>query len=325
MWKITLIREKEIIGAPLGIKIVFGILSRVLTAAAGYLFIQRSMKAIAEGYMTGFSATSPFAYLAAVAAAALFIWPEMLFRSRKAMVCRIFYFYTVILFACVFHPSVTYYYYYSRYIVQYMFIILVMLGVVIENIRWSYIKYGIYIACTGIAIYLFTPYNKVLMENEDDTRISYEALDSLMKQFKKGDAVIVQPELMNQVFYALETATEAKVYTVLNGYIKHTVEVAGKTSDNVYFTSGDLKVPPGMEYKESMGLKLYSDSLEKYIQESDSKGTETRLDTERVTSIDSYVSYIVKAKESRLTSMPYPLEHGRDDYKIRIDRCIIEY
>ena len=200
-----------------------------------------------------------------------------------------------------------------------------MLGVVIENIRWSYIKYGIYIACTGIAIYLFTPYNKVLMENKDDTRISYEALDSLMKQFKKGDAVIVQPELMNQVFYALETATEAKVYTVLNGDIKHTVEVAGKTSDNVYFISGDWKVPPGMEYKESMGLKLYSDSLEKYIQESDNKGMETRLVTERVTSIDSYVSYIVKAKESRLTSMPYPLEHGRYDYKIRIDRCIIEY
>ena len=52
---------------------------------------------------------------------------------------------------------------------------------------------------------------------------------------------------------------------------------------------------------------------------------ETRLVTERVTSIDSYVSYIVKAKESRLTSMPYPVEHGRYDYKIRIDRCIIEY
>ncbi len=325
-------RDKDDIKSPLWFKIIFGVIARLLTLGAGYIFIKQSMKAISAGYMTGLSATSPFAYMAAVGVISLlvvviflFIYPEMLLKSRKVLVCGLFYFYTVLLFACIFHPSVTYYYYYSRYIVQYIFIILVMFGIIIEKIRWSYPKYGIYIITSAIAAYLFLPYDKVLKENEDDTRISYNALEEVMSQFKKGDAVIVQPELMNQVFYPLETATEATVYTVLDNDLKHTVKVADNTAENVYFISGDWEPLPGEDYKEVMGLKLYGNSLEKYVKESDNKDTRTKLITERVKSIDSYVSYIVKNRESKITTMPYSLEHGNAVYTIRIDKCIIEH
>lgn len=303
-------------------KIIFEIAVRSCIIVLLAFLLKNSYSKILAGRISSFGNTTIFGFFVAtggivflVTFITLFIRPSIVLKNKNTTIIFFLYFYLVIIFATAFYPTINYYYYYGRYLIPYMFLIILMFAVFLESLKSSFVKIPIYVISLVLPFIAFFSYNEILRKYEDDTRISYSALNVLMDTFNKDDIIIIQNELINQVYYPMATKYK-NVYPIVDNSLEKTINNIKKYDKKIYFINADWKANSDNTPREMIGLRLYENSLKHY--------NISNLKTHRIKTIKSYVSYIGKRHVTSVKKIPYPKNHDTYEYNIRVDEIGLE-
>ena len=168
---------------------------------------------------------------------AAFIYrPQFITAHKDHLLLTIMFVYMVIMYSCVFKPSIAYYYYYARYIVPYLpvIIILAMLRISRIDSRVGVKKYVITLAIAGIYAVLMLPNNIALATQKDITNMSWTIVDDLSDKFHEGDAVIIDSALASTLKFPVKIMTKADVYPIADN-LKEQIGRLEKEHDRVYY------------------------------------------------------------------------------------------
>lgn len=226
----------------------------------GLAWLMRILVVLCALYAYRMTKHSVYSYVNAtmyafVAATAIVVIPFILFMvffraktvfQNKILIPLYFIFlYCCIMYSTVFSPFVTYYNYYSRYISVYISTALLfgvcLLECVLTSVKQKrmtvknrkIVVYGIVVA---ISLVLYTRYDIFMISHQDETRMQWSTVSEVSSQLKESDALIIDGELKNYLFYTTKYISKNRVYPVMTS-LENTVSLAQKSSDQVYYVS----------------------------------------------------------------------------------------
>lgn len=159
---------------------------------------------------------------------------EMLLSGKK-LAMLVMFLYCILFHVCFFRISLPHYYYYSRYLVPFISIILLLGGIALEKIPSKII-----IGLSVIIFIIYLPFNSLLATELDDTRMDWSILTDLEKQLDAEDIVIVDGNLQGTLVIPIKEMSGAQVYPVFND-LERQLETLSSSGKNVYYlTDGTL-------------------------------------------------------------------------------------
>ena len=248
--------------------------------------------------------TSAYAYIIStgviiipVIMAALLIKPSCVSRNRSTLLITILFMYEVFAYSIVFIPYIGYYYYYARYVIIHMPVIII-LGMYILNyifdrgiLRNAGIRNIFAVVCIILICAGYKPYDTIIAKQQDQTAISWETLAEVMDELKEGDAVVMSQEWSLTLKIPVKLLTGADVYPVSNDNDKMQIDNLRLTHNNVYLMT---------EKKEAVAANIYgSDMKLVYVLDNEVKYGKV-MDTD-ITEVDRFVPF---AKKVEKTSRP---------------------
>lgn len=146
--------------------------------------------------------------------AAFLYRPQFITAHKDHLLLTIMLVYMVIMYSCILKPDIGYYYYYARYIVPYIpiIIILTMLRISRMDPKFKAKRFVIpIVAAVTYAVIMF-PTNIALATQKDVSNMDWKIVEDLSAKFKKGDAVIIDSNLSSTLKFPLKFMTEADIY-----------------------------------------------------------------------------------------------------------------
>lgn len=163
----------------------------------------------------------------------------LLFISKKrliginAYVLTTAFVYMVIFYSIVLRFNIPYYYYYGRYIVPFVFIIIVAFAFLVSKIE----KYQVLLLCFlgGIS---FVKTDALLVSELDDTRMSWEMVESVLEFVdQENTATIVSGDLQRTLFLPI-SSTSSNVYNEWED-IEMQMDFLDDSYENIYYITTD--------------------------------------------------------------------------------------
>lgn len=114
----------------------------------------------------------------------------------------------IVIYATVMRLNIQYYYYYGRYLMPYISIVLLLFVVLIKNNVFQ-------VACLTLGILILFPYANTLRINQDDSRMEWDVLEEVIECVEESDCVLVDADLSRMLYFPLKAATGIKVYPVM--------------------------------------------------------------------------------------------------------------
>jgi len=165
---------------------------------------------------------------------------DILSRSKEKLVgtnCYIVCFsfiYAVIVFSVLLRLNTRYYFYYGRYLVPYLFIIVVAFCYFYNNYKISYFVIPL---LAGMFI-LFYPADLWLYNKLDDTRVEFSTLEAILQTVSgENNAVIIDTDI-DRAFVLPVKATGASIFHKWEDFEEEIEYLEGKY-ENIYFISSD--------------------------------------------------------------------------------------
>ena len=169
----------------------------------------------------------------------VFVWrPQFITAHRDHLLLTMMFVYMVIMYSVVFKSNIAYYYYYGRYIVPYIPIIIILAALRVSrlNVRFDKVKTIVpLVAAIGYYV-IMSPYNLTLATQMDDTTVSWEIIDDLSTLITDQDAVIIDSNLSAQLKMPIKIMTNAATFPVF-GDINTQIEKFSEQYKNVYYIS----------------------------------------------------------------------------------------
>ena len=207
---------------------------RALFAAAGAFAVLRLVK--------GMPALSEFSYLTLFAIVIMagiaiplylftdiFVFTDRWTDSREHLIMLAVFSYTVLIYSMLFYPQIRHYYYFSRYILMYVALVIVFAAAALDRLITSKGTAGkaAAVVMAAVALILFAPHDKFLLENKDDTRVRWDTVEELEETFElEGTrAVMMRKELFPLFYYDLKSIG-IDVYPITDNYDEDIKEVA---------------------------------------------------------------------------------------------------
>lgn len=202
---------------------------------------------------------------------AAFIYrPQFITAHKDHLLLTIMFVYMVIMYSCVFKPSIAYYYYYARYIVPYLpvIIILTMLRISRIDAKAGAKKFVITLAVAGIYAVLMLPNNIALATQKDITNMSWDIVEDLSAKFSEGDAVIIDSALASTLKFPVKIMTHADVYPVTDN-LKEQIGRLEQDHDRVYY----ITTTDWFLFKDYGIDNIYSNVNDIYYDESETQSS----------------------------------------------------
>lgn len=114
----------------------------------------------------------------------------------------------IVIYSAVMRLDIPYYYYYGRYLMPYISIILVLFAVLLKNNTVQTI-------CLALGIVILFPYANTLRVNQDDSRMEWDVLEEVIGYVEENDCVLMDADISRMLYFPLKAATRAKVYPVM--------------------------------------------------------------------------------------------------------------
>ena len=207
-----------------GYCIAYGIIEPHRMSTQGY-FYGKGLFAFKQLTLAAFLFNTGLIVLPIVIFASLFNI-KVFFEKKATAIVYILFIYCVLFYSAFMKKEVAHYYYYSRYIVPFIPLILLCAGIYLKNKNKYIITIIIAISFTA----LFR-YNNTLLNNLDDTKLEWKNLSNIASIVDKKDVLIVDNNLMATFFLPLRAMTSASVIPKYND-INHLVNNNDK---DVYF------------------------------------------------------------------------------------------
>lgn len=311
-------------------KIIFSwVIRAFLVIALGMFFRAYRNGSYASLGVSDIYSTSFYSYASQTAFAAmivalivLVIYPNVILKSGANMTIGIVFLYAVVLYSVVMNVSIGYYYYYARYTAVYSVFILLLFGIILAQIPKSagmWIRVGTSFGMVIWSSILFMKPLEYLRNYKDDTRMSFEELEKVGEQFKKGDSVIVSNNELPALYTYLSIVKGLDVYPIIYDSLSSTYDIVKEHSQgNIYFIGQSASaeeinknIVQGQTEANLLGVALYNDVVDVI------NGTDN-LQMEKVSSVESNLSMLNKPKTVYGGSMlPYPI--GCNELKYYVD------
>ncbi len=141
---------------------------------------------------------------------------KKLLKDRNAMIFTLTFMYVVVIYSCIFKPETKFYYYYARYLVPFIPVVVIFASILLNNLKAGYT-----IVCTAIILAIYAPYDYYLASVNDDSKVEWNVLSDLASQIDSEDMLIIDDTLMTRFYLPLRDMTGATVYLESNfDYIK---------------------------------------------------------------------------------------------------------
>lgn len=142
--------------------------------------------------------------------------PQFITAHKDHLALTIMFVYMVIMYSCIFKPSIAYYYYYGRYIVPYIPVILILVALRISRAddRFRFFKTLVPLVTAILFAVLMLPYNIALTTQKDMTNMDWRIVRDMEELFEPGDAVIIDGNLASTMKFPVKVLTGADTYPV---------------------------------------------------------------------------------------------------------------
>lgn len=167
----------------------------------------------------------------AVAGVIAILCAKKVFSGTKGSVVSVLFIYCILLYSCYMRKDINYYYYYGRYLAPYIAIVLLFSVLALEQISG---KIVCFIGVCSLCILL--PYEKMLLTDKDDTRVTWEALENVAAHIKQGSVVVITRDNMKFYYLPVRTIAGARCFPETENIVE---EVKLKYKD-YYYISNDL-------------------------------------------------------------------------------------
>lgn len=236
--------------------------------------------------------------------------PQWFYGKIYSLVFSVLFLYTVIIYSGILKTEIPYYYYYARYIVPFLAVIIVMaMDIISKALKQE--KTGNAAMLVSVVLIIFYTvimgkYNLTLVNQKDETHISYSTLQQVTEKVKSGDAVIVDSGMIDVLQLPVKFITGADVYPS-NQNNEGLIEQISKTHENVYY------------------ITIYKDELHE-----SQKGINTgrlRVDLENVLRIEdkSWMDYATSSElvdvDYAGTFIPYSYRFASEDIVVSMYKC----
>lgn len=140
---------------------------------------------------------------AAAGIIAIFLTSKVFSGVRGSAVALLF-IYCILIYSCYMRKDINYYYYYGRYLAPYIAIVLIFSVLALELIP------GKIICVLGMcSLCILLPYERMLLRDKDDTRVTWEALETVAAHIEPGSTVIITRDDMKFYYLTVRAMTNA--------------------------------------------------------------------------------------------------------------------
>lgn len=211
-------------------------------AYVGYKYIKHSDFSLANSTMYAYCAASAVAIIPLIILTIL-VRPKLMMKNIESALMGFLFFYCVIIYATVLSPYVIYYNYYSRYVTVYLAIVLIFGAVLLSNISvkkfdMTKVRIGVYGLVTIFAAIIYFRYDVFMINNQDESRMDWEVVESVTDMLDENDILIVDGDIKNQLLYTTKIMSGAKVFPVIRD-VEYTIQLAKQYADHVYYIKED--------------------------------------------------------------------------------------
>lgn len=237
---------------PMAIRLclVAGVLYQVLIILSKREKYQGGFGALRHLTLTGYG-FSVGIIVPAVAGIMAIIWTGKIFTNVRSNTVALLFIYCILLYSCYMRKDINYYYYYGRYLAPYISILIVFSAVVLELISYKAISIvGICSLC------VLVPYEKMLLTDKDDTRVTWDAVEDVTAHIKHGSVVIITRDNMKFYYLLVRTMSSAICFPETEAVIE---EVQLKHQD-YYYISNDLSQVEDAELLIKVDYQLNEDN-----------------------------------------------------------------
>ena len=127
--------------------------------------------------------------------------------------------------------DILYYYYYGRYIAPYISIAMIFSALALERIKNQVI------IVMGIAsMMILAPYEKLLMTELDDTRVTWDTLEQVTQYIGADKIVFIRREDMKFYYLPVRAITGAKCFP----YTENIVDEISTQGDEYYYITSEV-------------------------------------------------------------------------------------
>ena len=191
-------------------------------------FLNPNMNFVAMSFASGIIS------IPLIIAGLIFIRKEKLTDAPAGFICLIFLY--VMIWAVLFRPNVSYYYYYGRYDVPYLMILTVFLFVVYRNFEKTE---WIPVLCLS-SVFVYLNYDIVMNNTPDDTKVEWDVIETELEMSRlPNSAVIMEEERETLIEWMLILKASGEDVYPYNGNLDLQTDSLLKYYDNIYFLYED--------------------------------------------------------------------------------------
>lgn len=159
----------------------------------------------------------------------MLIKPTIFLRNKNQQFVVLLFLYCVVFHSIALRSDMPHYYYYSRYVLPFIPIIIILGCLALEGINWR-IKYIVPI----LSILILLPFDRVLFTGLDDTRMKWNILEDITEIIETPSAVIIEDVYMTTLFIPVKEITGADVYPS-SSYMKKQESELQEAYNKVYY------------------------------------------------------------------------------------------
>lgn len=155
--------------------------------------------------------------------------------------------YCILIYSIKLRPTTAYYYYFGRYLAPFVPVLLICAGIFINKIT----SWAIYTQLI-LSVLLLTPYLPFFYNASDDTQLSRESLEEIVKTIENNSIVIMSSETGRFLYLPVRTMTGASIYFQeedIAGQIKE----LSKNREKVYYITVS---PDTEEIEENLDMEV---------------------------------------------------------------------
>lgn len=233
-------------------KIIWRILVTILAVAAvaGCAYVKIN-SVYPFSYLTGYAyMLSSGIIMIPIIMLAAFIKPEIFRKNSSIVVLSAMFYYCVIIYSVIFKTEVLHYYYYGRYIVPYISVIVILGACVMQYVHGDLLsrkrsrvrnvmQAGVAFAAM-LAAAVLLPYAAVVATQQDQTQVQWSVLTDITESIEETSAVIVCNDVNTQLLLPLKYMTKADIYTDTQDLQSQIYSLSAKY-DKVYVVTGELE------------------------------------------------------------------------------------
>ncbi len=164
--------------------------------------------------------------------------------SNKYAVLLMGLMYVVMIYSAIFRVDIKHYYYYARYLVPYLPVIVIGFGMIFKKLKWP-----VAALCCVCLVLNYGKYDKILYAQQDDTRVQWEVIEDVLETLEDDSIVLLEDDLLRSYMLPIK-ADDSEVYLVSDNLNELTETFIGEEKD-VYYVTNKM-IADDMEEKYSI-------------------------------------------------------------------------